>query len=171
MNKLNFAQQTNFIAGIPEFDNIHMYLTNAVCPGVNLSQVEVYNQGMKALLGADGINYNPISFNAILDEDYKIYEILINNARDNKSFTNGSFAERNFDMFVEIHNNKGNLLFTIWFKNCKLESISDINLDSNNDSTTSTLDFTIRYDWFEISHEGMSEEDRKEFNVFPPRRV
>ena len=82
MGRLNYAQQTNFIAGIPKLDNIHLYLTNAICPGVNLNLVEAYNQGMKTILAADGISYNSASFNAILDEDFKVYETIINNLQD-----------------------------------------------------------------------------------------
>ena len=171
MGRLNYAQQTNFIAGIPKLDNIHLYLTNAICPGVNLNLVEAYNQGMKTILAADGISYNSASFNAILDEDFRVYETIINNLQDAKSRTNGSFADTNFDMYVEIHNNKGNLIFTIWYRNCKIESVNDIQLDTNNDQTINTLDFTIRYDWFDISHTGMSEEERVKYNMFPPKKI
>ena len=60
-----------------------------------------------------------------------------------------------------------NLIFTIWYKNCKIESVSDISLDANNDSVINTIDFSIKYDWFEIKHEGLSDKFRKDWNVYP----
>lgn len=169
MNKLNFAQSTNFIVGIPALNNIHMYLTNAIVPGISLNHPEVYNQGLKGFVSADTPQYNnTMSFNAILDEDFKVYETLINEVfKHTTNAVDGGFKLRDFDIYNEIHNNKGNLIFTIWYKNCKIESVSDISLDANNDTVINTIDFSIKYDWFEIKHEGLSDKFRKDWNVYP----
>ena len=167
MNQLNYAQHTNFIAGSPQLGNIHMYLTNAVVPGVQFSNPEVYNQAMKALMPADSIEFNSLSVNVLCDEDFIVYEHMVNECQKMKSFTNGSFANRMFDYYTEIYNNKGNLIFTVWFKNCRLVSISDISLSSTDDSTINTFDLTLNYEWFEIKHEGLSAEERAEFNIYP----
>ena len=73
MNQLNYAQQTNFIAGSPTLGNIHMYLTNAVVPGVNFSLSEAYNQAMKALLASDNVSFNGLSVEVLCDEDFRVY--------------------------------------------------------------------------------------------------
>lgn len=171
MNQLNYAQQTNFIAGSPTLGNIHMYLTNAVVPGVNFSLSEAYNQAMKALLASDNVSFNSLSVEVLCDEDFRVYEHLINEFRKSKSFTNGSFANRMFDYYTEIYNNKGNLIFTVWFRNCRLESISDIALTTTSEDTINTFSLNIQYEWFEITHEGLTEEERKEFNIYPRAQI
>lgn len=171
MNQLNYAQHTNFIAGSPQLGNIHMYLTNATVPGVNFSLPEAYNIGMKALMPADSVSFNGLSVEVLCDEDFKVYEHMINEFRKSKSFTNGSFANRMFDYYTEIYNNKGNLIFTVWFRNCRLENISDISLSSNDPSVINTFSLSMQFEWFEIKHEGLTEEERKEFNIYPKSRL
>ena len=167
MNQLNYAQHTNFIAGSPQLGNIHMYLTNAVVPGVNFSLPEVYNEGMRALMPTDSVSFNGLSVEVLCDDVFKVYEHMINELRKSKSFTNGSFANRMFDYYTEIYNNKGNLIFTIWFRNCRLENISDMSLSANDPSVINTFTLSMQFEWFEIKHEGLSEEERKEFNIYP----
>lgn len=171
MNQLNYAQQTNFIAGSPTLGNIHMYLTNAVVPGVNFSLSEAYNQAMKALLPSDSVSFNGLSVEVLCDEDFAVYEHLIEEFRKSKSFTNGSFANRMFDYYTEIYNNKGNLIFTVWFRNCRLESISDIALTSTLDGVINTFSLSLQYEWFELSHEGLTEEEKRQFNIYPKSQI
>jgi hypothetical protein len=171
MNQLNYAQHTNFIAGSQQLGNIHMYLTTAVVPGVNFSLPDAYNQGMKALMPNDGVSFNSLGVEVLCDEDFVIYEHIIKEMQKSKSFTNGSFANRMFDYYTEIYNNKGNLIFTIWFRNCRIENISDINLSSNDPTTLNTFSLSLQYEWFEISHEGLTAEERKKFNIYPKSQL
>lgn len=167
MNRLNYAQRTNFICGSPFLNDIEFYLQSCSLPGVNVNIPEVYNQGMKALMNNDSISYTPLSLEVLIDEDFRIYEEFVKRFADRKSFTNGSFGDLYFDLYTIVYNNKGNMLFTIWYKNCRLESVSEIQLSTNDDGVVNTMSVSLVYEWFEIKHDGIDPKDRKAFNLYP----
>ena len=75
------------------------------------------------------------------------------------------------DKYDQIYNNKGNLIFTVWFRNCRLESISDIALTSTSDGVINTFSLSLQYEWFELSHEGLTEEEKRQFNIYPKSQI
>lgn len=164
---LNFAQKTNFIAGCPQIKGLEFYLQDVTLPGINLDLAETETYALKSYLAPSSHSYNSLSFNILIDEDFEIYHSFFNNIVDAKSLVNGTYAQIEFDFYVQIYNNKGRLLFTEFFKNCMLEGIGDVSLSSTDSGVTNTFSADFKFDWLEIVRDGLPEEKRKEWNIYP----
>lgn len=87
----------------------------------------------------------------LIDEDLEIWLIFQNYIRENLR-KDGTFGIEPFQFSLQINNNKGNKLFIIEFHDCRINSVSDLQLDSTSDVTQHTLSVDIVYDQYEIVH-------------------
>lgn len=157
MNHNNFAQKTNYIAGSDKLELLPFYLTTVNVPGINFSHAEIGGRsGTRLNITGDTLVYNALSFEMLIDEDFKIYHEFMDKITANINPENGTFASIEFDFWVEINNNKGNKLFKIDFYNCRVESIADIQLDSQDDITEYTMSVEIKYDYYKINNDAQS---------------
>lgn len=151
MNINNLAQKTNFIAGSNDLELSTIYLTTVNIPGVNLSPPEVGGRsGTKLNLTSDSITFNALSFEVLIDENFKVYRELVKKLFNNVNPSSGSFADTDFDFWIQINNSKGNYLLKIEFHNCRIESIGDIQLDSQDDITEYTMSIDLKYDYYSV---------------------
>lgn len=149
MNYNNFAQKTNFLASSDKLNLAPFYLTNVNIPGVNFSYPEVGGRyGSKIFMAGDNIQYNVLSFEMLIDEDFNLYNEFFDKILENINVESGKFADNTFDFILQINNNKGNKLMKFEFFNCRIESIGDIQLDTQDDITNHTMSVEIRYDYF-----------------------
>lgn len=153
MNINNLAQRTNFTAGSNAFQDVPFFLTALNIPGFNLSHVQVGGRNStKMFTSADTVTWNPLSFDMLIDEDFIIYTELMNTIRKNINVDTGDFSNFSFDFWIELNNNKGNKVLKIEFKNCRIESIGDIQLDTQDDATENVLNVSMLYDFYNIDH-------------------
>jgi hypothetical protein len=103
---------------------------------MNFGHPEVGGKGSAKLnLQADTVTYNPLSIEVLIDEDFIIYHEFMSKIEDSISVDNASFAPIEFDFWIQINNNKGHKLFKMEFYNCRIDNISDLILDTTDDST------------------------------------
>lgn len=164
---LNYAQKTNFIAGCPQIPGMEFYLHDVSLPGITLDLQEVKTFALTKYVAATSHSYGSLSFSVLIDEDFVIYDEFFNQIVNAKALINGTYAQIEFDFFVQVYNNKGKLLFTEFFKDCMLESIGDVSLTSTDNTVTNTFDVNFKFDWLEIQRDGLPEEKRREWNVYP----
>ena len=164
---LNYAQKTNFIAGCPQIPGMEFYLHDVSLPGITLDLQEAKTFALTKYVAATSHSYGSLSFSVLIDEDFVIYDEFFNQIVNAKALINGTYAQIEFDFFVQVYNNKGKLLFTEFFKDCMLESIGDVSLTSTDNTVTNTFDVNFKFDWLEIQRDGLPEEKRREWNVYP----
>ena len=164
---LNFAQKTNFIACCPQIPGMEFYIQEVTLPGINLELGEASTFALKTYVAPTAHSYSDLSFTVFIDEDFEIYSMFFKDIVDSKSLINGTYAQINYDFYIQVYNNKGRLLFTEFFKNCILENIGDVSLSSTDNGVTNTFTASFKFDWLEIERDGLSEEKRKEWNVYP----
>lgn len=169
MSILNFAQKSNFLCSCSLYPDIRFYLQSVNLPGISFTLSETKSLNLAHFVASTDHSYGSLSFSVLLDEDYKIYDFFMNEMLRSKSLINPTYAQRDFETWIEIYNNKGNLLFTENFHNCMIESISDISLSSTDNGVVDTMDIGIKFDWLDISYNGIKDEKRREFNVYPPK--
>lgn len=149
MNYNNLHQKTNFTAGSDAFENIPFYLINVNVPGFSYVMPESGARGGARLnLAADTINYNSLSFDMLIDEDFTIYGELLSYLTSQLTLSKNSFSDNTFNFWVEINNNKGNNIAKFDFKNCRIESLGDIDLSTQDESTEAILNVSMRFDYF-----------------------
>ena len=151
MNTNNLAQKTNFIAGSDKFEHLHFYLTSLNIPGMNFSHPEIGGRdSVKMKLPADIVTFNTLSFEMLIDEDYKIYREFLDTIRKHISIETGTFGTFTFDFWIELSNSKGHKVMKLNFSNCRIDSIGDITLNTQDESTEHTLPVEISFDYYEI---------------------
>lgn len=150
MNYNNLAQKTNYIAGSDKLELLPFYLTTVNLPGINLSHPEVGGRAGKLNVTGDTLSYNSLSFEMLVDEDFNIYHEFMDKIFENIDPEEGTFANIEFDFWVEVNNNKGNKLFKVEYYNCRIESIGDVLLDSQDDITEYTMSVDVKYDYYKI---------------------
>ena len=165
MNRLNYAQRSNFIAGSSEIFRYEFYIQDFNLPGLTVNTVESYSQGMKHLISGDSITHTELDITILIDEDFLVYQAIKKWLEDSVNQVTGSFADREFTFYCEVHNNKGNYLFTVMFYGCKILTLSDVQLSSTDDSFSNTVSVSIEYDWFEFKKEGLPDDWKKQFNI------
>jgi len=165
-NTLNFAQKTNFIAGSPQFQGMEFYIKSVSLPGLSFSLVETSSQGMKHNLPSSTYSHGDLTFNVLIDEDFKVYDLFYNDMLKSKHSTSATYAPRFFDLYINVYNNKGNILFTENFHNCLIENIGDLSLDTTDNGTTQDMSVTIKYDWHDIVKAKSVPENKNVFDVY-----
>lgn len=155
MNYNNLSQKTNYTAGSGSLDLASIYLTTVNIPGINFGHPEIGGRsGGRLNVTGDTIVYNTLSFEMLIDEDFKLYQEFMTKVFNNVNQTSGQFASQEFDFWIDINNNKGHKLFKIEFFNCRIESIGDIQLDTTDDITEHTLSVEIKYDYYTMDYQG-----------------
>lgn len=151
-SKLNFSQKTNFIAGFPEFPDLEFYIQDVSLPSITLDLPKASIQGLDGFLASTVRTFSDLSFTVIIDEDYEIYKMFYKHITESKAITNPSYAQKEFDFFVSVFNNKGNLIFTEYFRNCLVESLGEVSLSSTDSSIVNTFTVGMKFDWAEMKY-------------------
>lgn len=150
MNYNNLAEQTNYLAGSSEFEDFILYITKCNLPGLTFSPPAIGGRfGTQHHPGADAVLYNDLSVEVLVDEDLKVYLEIMKYFKK-KVRMDMSFDNESFPFWLQINNNKGNKLFTVYFTNCRFTSISDFQLDSQSDTRQQTFTLNIVYDYYDI---------------------
>lgn len=169
MSILNFAQKTNFLCSCSLYPDIKFYLQSVSLPGINFNLSETKSLNLTHFVASTDHTYGSLSFNLLVDEDYKVYNFFINEILRSKSLVNPTYSQREFDTWIEVYNNKGRLLFTEKFHDCMIESISDIQLSTTDNSVVGSIDVGIKFDWLDFDYNDISNEDRKTYNIYPKK--
>lgn len=153
MNYHNFAQKTNWIAGSDQFENVPFFLTSVNIPGFNLNHPEIGGRSStKMFLPADNIDFNSLSFDMLIDEDFEIYRELISAVNKGINVNSGNFGTFSFNFWIQLNNSKGNKVLKLEFNNCRIQSFGDINLDTQDEETEHTMSVELVYDFYEIEN-------------------
>ena len=151
MNYHNLAQKTNWTAGSDKFPLLPFYLTNVSIPGMIFSIPETgARYGSRMNLASDTVTYNSLSFDFLIDEDFEIYKTFYGYILENINPEHGSFADKSFNLWLELNNSKSNKIMKFEFYNCRIESISDIELDTTSDETEIVMNLGIKFDYFKL---------------------
>lgn len=151
MNYNNLAQKTNYMAGSYKLELAPFYLTAVNVPGLVFNHIEVGGKAGRFSVTGDTLSYNMLSFEMLIDEDFKIYHEFMDKVTAGINPESGTFASQEFDFWIQINNSKGNKLFKIEFSNCRIESIGDIQLDSQDEMTEHVISVEVKYDYFKIN--------------------
>lgn len=152
MNYNNLAQKTNYIAGSDQFKNIPFFITTVNVPGLNMNHPSVSTRNSHRMnLSADTYEWGMLNFEMLIDEDFEIYKELNALLESNIDRNKGTFEDFTFDFWIELANSKGNKVMKLEYTNCRIMSVGDIILDSQDDATEHTLSVEIVFDYFEIA--------------------
>ena len=151
MNIHNFAQKTNWTGGSDRFELIPFYLTTVNIPGMTFNLPETGARfGSKLNLASDTVSYNTLNFTFLIDEEFEIYRKFYEYLNLAVDTPDGTFSNTPFSFWIELNNSKSNKILKFEFYNCRIESIGDIELDTTNSETESTMNLSLKFDYFKI---------------------
>lgn len=165
MNRLNYAQRSNFIAGTSEVFKYEFYIQEFNLPSLTINSIESFSQGMKHILTGDSVTHSELDLTVMIDEDFLVYQAFKDWMEKSVDQKSGSFANREFTFYCDVHNSKGNYLFTVMFYGCKIQTMSDVQLSTTDDTFTNTMTISVDYDWFEFKRSGLPDEWKKDFKI------
>lgn len=149
-NFSNLQNLTNFIQVSPQLEHIPFFLQRVNIPGLNSSPEQINTRGGNRFhVGQDTLEFNPLSIEMLIDEDLLIWLELQEFLRG-KIRKDGTFDVTPFDFIITINNNKGNKLFNIVYEDCRITSLSDIQLDTTSTQQHHTLSLELQYDRYDI---------------------
>lgn len=155
MNYNNLAQKTNWTAGSDKFPLLPFYLTNISIPGMSFSVPETGSRyGARINLASDTVTYNSLSFDFLIDEDFELYKMFYTYIIQGVNPGKGTFADKSFNLWVELNNSKGSSIMKFEFYNCRIESIGDVELDTTSPLTENTMNLSVKFDYFEVVDTG-----------------
>lgn len=150
-NYHNFAQSTNWMGGSDSFEHVPFYLTSVNIPGISLGHPEIGGRASTIMnVPADVVNYNTLTFEMLIDEDFKIFKEMMGIVQKGINVQSGNFGTFSFDFWVELTNSKGNKIMKLDFSNCRIAGIGDIVLDTQAETTEYTMSVEIIFDYYEI---------------------
>ena len=151
MNYNNLAQKTNYAAGSEQLELLPFYLTSVSIPGISFNLQQVGGRtGSRMSLSGDTIEFNSLSFEILIDEDFKVYNEFMDIIFKHINVESGTFADFSFDFWIEINNSKSKHLMKYEFYNCRIENVGDIQLDTTDDITEHTMSVELKYDYYNI---------------------
>lgn len=154
-NANNIAQRTNFILGTSKLPKSVLMVQTVSIPSISVNHITGIGGrfGVQLKVGADNSEYSDISVDVLLDEDLEVFKEVMQLMQAQVHPGDGIFEDTDWEFWLQINNNKGHPLFRIDFIHSRLSSISDISLDSMDDSQN-TMSLTITYDYYTISEIG-----------------
>ena len=153
LNTNNFAQDTNYTCGSAALDLTSLYCSRVNIPGVSLSHIELINGAGTGLYSTgDNYTYEPLSVDVLIDEDFEVFFELLKKFRINVNNNNGTFADIEFDFFINVSNSKGKHLFKATMVNARLNSMGSVVLDSTSENTELVLPLSFDFDYVEFEH-------------------
>jgi len=149
INTRNYSQKTNYMCGTESMDLLPFYVTTLNIPGINTNVQEISGRsGAPVQMTPGNMTFNSLSLEVLLDEDYKIYRDIIKNIKIDVE--TGTFESAYFDFWTSFTNDMGKVVMKIEYYNCLIESIGDLSLATNDDTTEQTFDLSLKFDYFKI---------------------
>lgn len=130
-----------------KYENVEFFCTSAPLPGMNLPDTPMGVRGATAYIPGDKIQYDPMTFKILIDEDLKNYSEIYNWIHQNHSSGQISYE----DMTLQIFNSANRKNKEILFKSCFPTTISTGEFSTQNtDVEYMTMDVTFRFDRFTL---------------------
>lgn len=151
-NKRNYAQRHNYMCGSSVLSDLPFFAQTVNLPGITFTLPETRTPGGASVINmsSDSVNFNSLSLEVIVDEDYKIYKDILNAVFNHLNVETGSFADFCFDFWVAVTDDMGKIVLKNEYHNCRIESIGDISLESMDSSNEITFSLDLKYDYFTV---------------------
>lgn len=143
------SYKQNFLFSIFDLPKTQFNVTNVNIPNISLGMVEQPTSYIKIPRPGDQITYSPLTFTALIDENFNNYIEIYNWMNSFQNNTNKNYADLKDASLIILNNNK-NELFKVNFQNVWVTDISDISFSIQESSTPQTMDITLIYSQFKI---------------------
>lgn len=158
INLNNLALSSNIQCYSTALSPTTNYMIQSVnLPGIQLSNIDVNTKYGKIPFQSDVIEYEQLSFNVLVDEKLQVYLDLMNIAQQSQIPGTAENTLLNNDeeqlLHLLVFDNNNNKLFELQFHNILLDTIGNLEYQSNDNNSSLVLNIVIKYSYFKIIHE------------------
>lgn len=142
----NYYQGKSFMT-INSLPTCQFFLHKYGIPGMTIGTAEQGTRFGNIPHPGDKISYNALNLSIFVDEDFVTYKELKNWINSNCPTDSGDYSYNVSDMILNILNNNNKSNLQILFKNCFIEQVNDVSIDStsNDDTEPYILDVLVRF--------------------------
>lgn len=152
-SSVNLADVSQFLVGSDMLKLTPFFIKNFTIPGIAMSHPELPTRsGVSLRMGADSIDFGELSFEVMLDSGFQTYFELMDLMFTEVDFERDTFSTPCFDLWVQVLNANKEVLFRVDFKNCRIASVGDLNLDPSAE-LGSSVSVGIVYDFYTYTRE------------------
>ena len=148
--EINVAKSTSFVLKMSEEFPVSEFMVKSFFGlGIDATFPELNFNNIATQYLPGKTRFNNMNATIILDEKLEILEEMQKYMVDMSNPNDGSIRNKEFDAILYMYSNKNKLIKKIQFKNCSLRSISDINLDTNEEAPI-LITITIQFNLYEF---------------------
>ena len=145
---VNLADVSQFLVGSDTLKLTPFFIKNFTIPSIAFAHPSLQTRsGVVLHSGADAIDFNDLSLDVMLDSNFKTYFELLDISFSEVDWEHDTFATPEFDLWVQVLNPNKELLFRVDFKNCRIASLGELNLDPSAELGAS-ISVGIVYDYW-----------------------
>lgn len=149
MNNFNLAGSTNYRLEFPDAPALSYFSQTAQLPGVTAVGVETPFRGALAYMQADRIDYDPLSIQFLVDEEFENYLYLYNWMKRDTTKETPPSNQRDATLHILTGNKTSNL--RVFFYGLFPQMLGSIDFESAvTDTSPLICNCTFRYNYFTI---------------------
>jgi hypothetical protein len=148
----NVAQSTNFKAEIAGADHFNFFIQQVSIPSISIPEVPTPYSNNFVYMPGDTVEYDPITFVFIVNEDYANYIYILDWMKDQQKREAPKDRFKDITIHVLNNNKLANLRFVLY--NSFPTSLGNIDLESAVvEAATPVCQVTFRYQYFDVFFE------------------
>jgi len=152
LNKRNFTHNSNFVFASNLFEDkeVEYFLQEVNLPGINFNHITTSVSAVPLVLQGDTPQYNDLMLSFILDEELILWKEIFKKLTlmRNPENSYGDNDEKWGNLIIQDDNSKE--ILKLEFHNLRIESVGDLEFNSNSEDEELTLSVTVKYDYFII---------------------
>jgi len=155
INNNSYSTNTNISFGSAELDDLWLQAQSCSVPGISMSPIKAGGRsGAQTAFAADTVTYTDLTIDMQMDKDWKVYDIIYKYFLDGLNVEKGTFSNaKKFDLWLDIHIGKGDVIKKFWFYNCRLMDIAEIPVDVSDDSDAiNEISLTFQFDYMDYDN-------------------
>ena len=150
LNNNAISTNTNIEFGSSDLGEFWLQAQSCSLPGLTFALPEVDGRaGARLKLAADNVEYGDLIIDAIIDKEWKAYDIIYDKFIKSMRVDKGTFSNmQEFDMWLDIRTGKGAEVRKFWFYDVRLSDLAEFDFDvrdQGDENLTLTLSFRFNY--------------------------
>ena len=147
----NFTHNSNFLFGSNLFDENTTYAIQTTnLPGIAFNHISVNKSSVQGFLQGDTTSFNDLNINIIIDEKLEIWKSLFKIFLKMREQDEGTGTENIKNSWLEIQDDNSNKVLKLYFTNCMISDIGDLEFNTTDEDEIITLPVSIKYDYFKL---------------------
>jgi hypothetical protein len=152
INNNSFSTNTNIEFGAKELGDFWMNAVQCSIPGISFSPPEIDGRtGRMLTLAADNVVFSDLVITVLLDREWEVYDTLFSTFIDMLNIEEGTFKQKEFDMWLQIKDGTGKDIKKFDFYGAKLIDIGEFDMDvRDGEDTQIEVILTFRFDYMDF---------------------